>query len=794
MLKRPMCLISLAFTIVIYLVLCIVPPPGFKAAVDGQSIHISGQVYQKEFKNGKQILYLEHVIIQKSSQETSQSTSQDTHQPYKAIVYLEEKQAAPSVKMGSAVALSGKLRLFSCAENDGQFDAYRYYQTLGIDFSVHAASISAIGEEYSEWRELLHQFREKMKAVYHKFLPEQEAGVLQALILGDKSELSAEIKDLYMQAGIAHILSLSGLHIATAGMCILALLRRLNLKILPAGIISAILMVNFGMMTGMGTSTFRALVMFLLGVLALCTGRTYDILSALSVAAVLILLENPLYLYHSGFQLSFGAILGIGLVYPCLSFLIPKLWMKKKLVQTIAVSLSIQIATLPIVLYSFFQFSAYGILTNLIVVPLMTFVLALGFLGGLIGMISDLLGGLLLLPCRYILLLYEWLSGLSTAIPGSVWIAGKPDLWKIGLYYVLLFGLVIVLSRLRDKYKYETWHRTHAIVTRIVCSGVMLTAIIFLVYRSKGEFTLTMLSVGQGECTVICGNEIPTIMIDGGSTDVSEVGKYRIITYLKANALSNIDIVFISHTDNDHISGILEILQAPKSGIHIKQLVLPAIGQELQNEAYAELISSARSAGTQVYSMGAGEVYRVGSSGTGTTGSGVDVDTGSIVVAAEDCGTGDACAGDITITCLHPVHVSDAETEIDSEIEIDSEHAEDMNESSMVLLVNYVNLDVLFTGDISSSVEAKLQQTVKDCDVLKIAHHGSRFSTSSSFLKATQPEIALISSGKHNSYGHPHEEVLERLKEQDVKWLRTDECGAIEIESNGEEVWFRTFK
>ena len=221
MLKRPMCLISLAFTIVIYLVLCIVPPPEFKAAVDGQSIHISGQVYQKEFKNGKQILYLEHVIIQKSSQETSQSTSQDTHQPYKAIVYLEEKQAAPSVKMGSAVALSGKLRLFSCAENDGQFDAYRYYQTLGIDFSVHAASISAIGEEYSEWRELLHQFREKMKAVYHKFLPEQEAGVLQALILGDKSELSAEIKDLYMQAGIAHILSLSGVK-----MLLLALMKQ----------------------------------------------------------------------------------------------------------------------------------------------------------------------------------------------------------------------------------------------------------------------------------------------------------------------------------------------------------------------------------------------------------------------------------------------------------------------------------------------------------------------------------------------------------------------------------------
>ncbi len=215
MLKRPMCLISLAFILVIYLVLHIKPPPDFEAAaLDRHDIHISGQVYQKECKSNQQIIYLKQVILQNDNQAANQVVNQVSNQavtqPYRAIIYLKDERNTSEVKMGSDISVYGKLRLFSPAENEGQFDALNYYKTLGIDFSVQSARITAAGEDYNAWREWLHQLRERMKEVYRTFLPEKEAGILQALILGDKSDLSADIKELYMQAGISHILSLSG--------------------------------------------------------------------------------------------------------------------------------------------------------------------------------------------------------------------------------------------------------------------------------------------------------------------------------------------------------------------------------------------------------------------------------------------------------------------------------------------------------------------------------------------------------------------------------------------------------
>ncbi len=128
--------------------------------------------------------------------------------------------------------------------------------------------------------------------------------------------------------------------------------------------------------------------------------------------------------------------------------------------------------------------------------------------------------------------------------------------------------------------------------------------------------------------------------------------------------------------------------------------------------------------------------------------------------------------------CLHPQQVS---------------LTDDINENSMVLLVSYVNFRMLFTGDISSSVEASLLEELPDCDILKIPHHGSRFSSSESFLQTVNPQFALISAGRNNSYGHPHQETLDRLQEQGIRSLCTDKCGAIEFSINGNQARIKTF-
>lgn len=748
MLKRPMCLIGLAVVLVTYLLMCIIkmPVPEQRAGIkEKQSICLTGQVTRKEQKNDKSVVYLKEVHIKEISEISTLSET------YSIIVYLEDDT---QVKLGSIIAIEGRCSLFDAAENEGQFDAAHYYETNGIDFAVTKARVIAVSADHDVCREALHMCRERMKAVYDRYLPKKEAGILHALLLGDKTSLDADIKELYMRAGIVHILSLSGLHIATAGLCLLSLLRRLRMGLLPASILSAFVILQYGLMTGLQTSTFRALIMFLLSVLALCIGRTYDMLSAMSLAAILLLMENPMYLYHTGFLLSFGAVMGIGLIYPCLMVMVPQKLYRKKMIQSLLVSLAVQLATLPIVLCSYYQISICGILLNLVVVPLMTFVLALGILGGMFGMLADIFGIVLLYPCRLILMLYEWLSELATQAPGSVLITGKPAMWRAVVYYILLFAMLVFLSYVKAKHKHDKCQYIGKV--RIVCLTVMLTIITILVVRHEEQFAITMLSVGQGECTVLHGRNTPTIVIDGGSTDVKEVGKYRIIPYLKANRLHRIDTAFISHTDTDHISGILEILQSPESGIRIKRLVLPAINKELQNEHYQKLIIAAADVGTSVYTMGTGDRYRTVPDKNGQA---------------------------VSLTCLHP-----------GQSAADGDISEDINENSMVLHVSYVNLSVLFTGDISSEVERDLLSAVPDCDILKVPHHGSRYSSSEVFLEAVRPELALISAGKDNSYGHPHLETIERLEKAGSKILRTDKYGAVTLVTDGEQMTASGYK
>ncbi len=584
-----------------------------------------------------------------------------------------------------------------------------------------------MSEEYNIVREKLFIFRERIKEVYKANLPEKEAGILQALILGDKGELSPEIKDLYMQAGISHILSLSGLHIATAGLCVLTLLRKCGFRLILASTCSVALILGYGLMTGLGTSTARALIMFFLSVLSMCTGRAYDILSAVSLSAVLILIENPLYLCHTGFQLSFGAIMGIGLLYPCLMTIVPS---RNKFFQTVLLNISIQLVTLPIVLWCFFSFPVYGIAVNLLIVPLVAVILALGFLGGLAGIFLETIGIAFLIPCKYILWFYEKVCYFSTKVPGSTWITGRPKKWTIMIYYMVLIVMIIVISKLHERYKYidlkqeknRAKYKNERRCIGFVFIIITSITIAMLTYREKEEIKITMLSVGQGECSIIHGKCVPTIMIDGGSSDVSEVAKYRIIPYLKANKLTSIDCIFISHSDEDHINGVLELLQTPQSGIYVKQLVLPKIVLKYSNDHYKEIVQIAEARGIEVYVIEEGN--RISS-------------------------------GSIMFECLNPSL---------------NRSTEDINDNSIVLHMLYqqadekISLRALFTGDISSEVEKEILAEVKDCNILKVAHHGSKSATCKNFLDAVNPEIALISAGKNNSYGHPHDETILRLQ------------------------------
>lgn len=264
-------------------------------------------------------------------------------------------------------------------------------------------------------------------------------------------------------------------------------------------------------------------------------------------------------------------------------------------------------------------------------------------------------------------------------------------------------------------------------------------------HGKKGELQITMLDVGQGDGIYMKTPQGRHFFIDGGSSDISNVGTYRIEPYLESQGVAELDYVFVSHGDSDHICGIEEMLANQEFGIRINTIVLPnedVIDEELY--ALAELASENK---TKVVVMEAGDII--------------------IEEISSD--------KQMKLTCIAPTDTFDGEVG---------------NASSMVLDLQYGEFDMLFTGDLEKEGETAVIESgeLRDYDVLKVGHHGSKYATSEAFLEQVKPEIALISAGKDNSYGHPALETIERLENVGCKVYSTQQCGAITIRTDGEKI------
>lgn len=274
-----------------------------------------------------------------------------------------------------------------------------------------------------------------------------------------------------------------------------------------------------------------------------------------------------------------------------------------------------------------------------------------------------------------------------------------------------------------------------------------MSAVILLLIHPAGKMQLTFLDVGQGDCIYIENTNGNCYLVDGGSSSVKEVGKYRILPFLKYQGVSHLEAVFITHPDEDHCNGIRElILSGRKEGILIKHLVLPDIAYEAKNQPYQELEKLAKGAEIPVFYMSRGQKIT---------------------------------DGRLTLTCLYPDK---------------GEACEEANEYSIVLEVHYAHFRAMLTGDVEGRGEQKLLQYLQKepederLTVLKAAHHGSGYSTSDELLDSRMPAYAAISCGRNNSYGHPHKELLERLKAHHAEVLITYETGAVTFTTNGQKL------
>jgi len=706
-------------------------PPPIVYMSEGEAVLVQGQLSRKEVKSKYQILYLKQACVQ------SEAVSCEVAQ---IIIYDYNFIAA---KIGNQIQSEGELEFFDGPRNPGNFDQEFYYQKQGIYGAVKAGQVQTISSDQAKLAETLSQLKQKWSQLLQLAAGDEAGGILESILLGEKSGMDAEVKELYQKCGIGHILAISGLHISFIGMGIYYIFRKLGLPIWLSGGAGIGILGLYLIMIGMPVSAVRAYIMYCLRIGAIISGRRYDAVTALAFAAAVIIWRQPLYLKDAGFLLSFGAILGIICVLPVLESMICR---PHKLLAGLNVSLAVNLVLLPFLLYYYFEFPTYSILLNLAVIPLMSVIIAGGLVGSLVWLISPAAGEGILWGCKKIFQLFEWLCRFSMKLPYSRIVTGQPAQWRIVVYFILLAVAVYCLhNSIKRKQEYHKQSRNKIIKLRWekyagAAVAVFLMVILTLGDRSKDKLQIVMLDVGQGDGIFMQGPEGGTYFIDGGSSDVSQVGKYCIEPFLKSQGIGKLDYVFISHGDTDHLNGIKEMMERGRLGVSISNLVLPP--RSLWDEKLTQLAQTASDAGTKVYEMKTGQ-------------------------AVEE--------GEMRITCLQP----------------DERYAGEIgNASSMVLTLTYGHFDMLLTGDVEGEGETLLKQVAGDMqyDVLKAAHHGSKNSTDAEFLEQIKPTYTIISAGVGNSYGHPHAETLERLANCGSEVFTTPENGAIKIVTDGTKI------
>lgn len=651
---------------------------------------------------------------------------------------------------GRKISCKGRLYAFDGELNSGQFDAASYYKNEGYTGILNAEKIRIVKEEESFSPDIyLHRLNLAISDKYKKILGDKNAGSLSAMVLGDKRGLDEEIKELYQENSISHLLSISGLHISLLGGAVFLFLRRLKVSFRFPLIASSIILIIYGAFTGFSVSTSRAVIMMSVLFISFVIGKSYDLPSGLALAALILIVINHRAIYQSGFLLSFFAVIGIFYIMPELLYIFKvDIYHKKGIIKglhlllaSIISSISIILATLPIALNNFYEVSLTGIILNIIVIPLMSLVVITGLIGGFVALVSELLGSFILGITHYILNLYTLLCRLGDRLTFLRLIIGKPDKWQIVLYYLILVIVFYLLALKRRENKLESLKNNlsedYNTSKRIVVTGLMtFTSFLIIAYKPR-EFSINMLDIGQGDCFVVNDGNNDIYISDCGSTTVQNVGKTRLLPFLKSKGWGKVDTIFISHMDKDHVNGVNDLLKCAE--ITIGRIIISASykSDKLNCAELEELKELAKMRDIKLFYMKKGD---------------------------------EIVGKDISFRCIYPTGEEDIK---------------DQNEASIVMRMDYKGLSMLFTGDIAGSTEEKIIDStgkdILDCDILKVCHHGSKNSSTDDFLKKVSPKLYLISCGLMNRYGHPHRDALSRMTEEGGRILRTDHMGGTQI-------------
>ncbi|MDO4439346.1 MAG: DNA internalization-related competence protein ComEC/Rec2 [Eubacteriales bacterium] len=575
---------------------------------------------------------------------------------------------------------------------------------------------------------------------------EEDAGVLRAMLIGDKSEMNIDLKNIYQKAGISHIISISGLHVSFAGMSFFMILNKLKAGIGISLFGASFFTIIYGFITGNAVSTVRAVIMLIIKYTGMYLGRGYDMITAILVSAVAIVFFRPYILLQSGFQLSFSAVIAIS----CVSGIIIealKLYFDRelnKVVSALIVCISVQLVAFPILAYHFYELNLSSVIINIIIVPLAGFVIYSGMAVIFGGVITDIFhwmnfrgqGIYMLLgaPAHYTLKLFKNLAIFGNMLPLSTIRTGRPKGLQIAFYYILLFIIILTLKsqcsnrRVKNKRK---------VIISVLAAFLLFFLAPFILKRPCSEkLQIISLDVGQGDsCLIMDGKR--SVLIDGGSSTSRDIYDEVIDKVLGFYGIKRLDTVIVSHADADHVNGIEKLIEDRDVGINM--LILPKPAQN--HEKYQRIIEKYYSSENKkpIY-LKDGDVLHVGKK--------------------------------LSIKCIQE----------------GIEDGEDVNRHSSFLMINYGNFNMLSSGDAVAEDEIRAASSInnelkgKSISFFKAGHHGSKGSNTRELIDLIRPQYVFFSCAKKNRYGHPDRGVVDLCKEKGAKCLYSYSHGAIIVE------------
>ena len=621
----------------------------------------------------------------------------------KVLINIKKSQQIDKINYGDLIYLEGKLEIPKIATNYKGFDYRQYLKTQKIQGIVIADNVKILKAKYKN--NLIYQIQKKIKAIIKEKLPSETGDLLLAILLGDKKDLSEQIQINFKNSNLSHMLAVSGAHVSYIIVGLTYITQNLIMGKRKGRVFCIFFLIIFMAITNFTPSVTRACIMAILTLVSKILYKKADIYTNISISALIILLYNPYSLLDLGFQLSFGGTIGIVIFMRFIKKKQEEPKLLNYIKQMALVSICANIIIIPIIMNNFNTVSLTFLVSNILASPILAIIVIVGFSIIIISIISHSLSNILVFWLNPILNLLIKISSFCSKLPFAKILVVTPYIFNIIFYYTIILYLVNY-NELKQFIKKET----------VILLSIILILSNFIFYILPQDLKIYFIDVGQGDSTLIVTPSKKTILIDGGGSESFDVGEKVLLPYLLDRRIRKIDYIMISHFDTDHCKGIFTVIE----NLKVKNIIISKQAEKSENyKKFKEIVANKK---INIILVKAGDKIKIDKY--------------------------------IYFKILFPTEKLIMQNPL--------------NNNSIVSQLNYKSFKMLFTGDIEEIAEKEILNLQKDklkSTILKVAHHGSNTSSTQEFINSVKPELALIGVGKNNTFGHPSECVVEKLRD-----------------------------